>query len=92
MSKEGAMILKEKAREFLENSEYLFRNGKYDLATFNLEQSCQLLLKYALLVKAGAYPKTHSILRLLREVEKALPDKDVSGIIKSENYQDTQTG
>lgn len=84
MSGEEAKILKERAADFLENAKHLFKTGKYDLAAFNLEQSCQLLLKYVLLVKAGTYPRTHSIRRLLGEVEKAFPDKGISKLIKSE--------
>jgi HEPN domain-containing protein len=40
------------------------------LAAFNIEQYCQLILKYKLLVKTGTYPRTHSILRLIRELSK----------------------
>ncbi len=84
MSSEEARILKERAADFLENAKYLLKIGKYDLAAFNLEQSCQLLLKYILLVKAGTYPRTHSIRRLLMEVEKALPEKGISKLMESE--------
>jgi len=33
-----------------------------------LEQYCQLILKYKLLVKKGSYPRTHSLRRLIREL------------------------
>ncbi|RLE53676.1 MAG: DNA-binding protein, partial [Candidatus Methanomethylicota archaeon] len=42
----------------------------YDLAAFNIEQYCQLMLKYKLLIKTGTYPRTHSVIRLLRELSK----------------------
>ena len=44
--------------------------GVYDLAAFNIEQYCQLILKYKLLVKTGTYPRTHSIMRLIRELSE----------------------
>ena len=35
---------------------------------FNLEQYCQLIVKYKLLVLRGSYPRTHSLRRLIREL------------------------
>jgi HEPN domain-containing protein len=37
---------------------------------FSVEQHCQLMLKYKLLLKTGAYPRTHSLIRLVRELAK----------------------
>lgn len=54
----------------MRNAKELFDKGVYDLAAFNIEQYCQLILKYKLLVKTGTYPRTHSILRLIRELSK----------------------
>ncbi|MEM0233056.1 MAG: HEPN domain-containing protein [Candidatus Nezhaarchaeales archaeon] len=70
MSLEEAQILRERAKAFLKNAESLFKEGVYDLAAFNVEQYCQLMLKYKLLVKTGTYPRTHSIIRLVRELSK----------------------
>ena len=39
---------------------------QYDLAMFSLEQYCQLILKYKLLIKTGTYPRAHSITYLLK--------------------------
>ena len=70
MSLEEAEILRERAEAFLKNAERLIAEGIYDLAAFNIEQYCQLILKYKLLIKTGTYPRTHSIIRLLRELSK----------------------
>lgn len=70
MSLEEAEVIKERAEAFLSNAEELFEKGVYDLAAFNIEQYCQLMLKYKLLVKTGTYPRTHSIVKLIRELAK----------------------
>jgi len=58
--------LREHAEAFLRNAEELFQKGVHDLSAFNLEQYCQLILKYKLLVKTGMYPRTHSLMTLIR--------------------------
>ncbi|MEZ0346098.1 MAG: HEPN domain-containing protein [Infirmifilum sp.] len=70
MSFEEAEVIRERAEAFLRNAEDLLERGVYDLAAFNIEQYCQLMLKYKLLVKTGTYPRTHSIVRLVRELAK----------------------
>jgi HEPN domain-containing protein len=70
VSFEEAEILRLRAEAFLRNAERLYAEGEYDLAAFNIEQYCQLVLKYKLLVKTGAYPRTHSLIRLIRELAK----------------------
>lgn len=67
----GEDLLKERAYSFLRNARRLLEEGDYDLAAFSLEQFCQLLLKYELIVRTGSYPKTHSLLRLMRDLSKA---------------------
>lgn len=66
MSFEEAEILRERAESFLRNAEELFLKGVYDLAAFNIEQYCQLIVKYKLLMKTGAYLGTRSLIKLLR--------------------------
>ncbi len=68
MSFEEAELLRERAESFLANAEELAAKGNYDLAAFNVEQYCQLILKYCLLVKVGTYPRTHSLIGLLRNL------------------------
>ncbi|MCC6020909.1 MAG: HEPN domain-containing protein, partial [Thermoproteaceae archaeon] len=71
VSFEEAEILRLRAEAFLRNAERLYAEGEYDLAAFNIEQYCRLVLKYKLLVKTGAYPRAHSLVRLVRELAKA---------------------
>jgi HEPN domain-containing protein len=73
LSFEEAEVLRERAEAFLENAKHLTNTGLYDLAVFNLEQHCQLLLKYKLLIKTGTYPRTHSLTRLTAELAKLEP-------------------
>ncbi|HDN75587.1 MAG TPA: HEPN domain-containing protein [Acidilobales archaeon] len=68
MSFEEAEIIKRRADAFLRNAIRLIDEGEYDLAMFSLEQYCQLILKYQLLIKKGTYPRTHSLRRLIREL------------------------
>ena len=68
LSYEEAELLKRRAEAFLRNSEYLIEVGEWDLAAFNLEQYCQLILKYKLLIKSGSYPRTHSLRELIRRL------------------------
>ncbi|MEM3404549.1 MAG: HEPN domain-containing protein [Nitrososphaeria archaeon] len=68
MSFEEAELLRERAENFLANAEELSVRGNYDLAAFNVEQYCQLILKYYLLVKVDTYPRTYSLMNLLRDL------------------------
>ena len=70
LSLEEAEILRERAEAFLKNAERPVMEGVYDLAAFNIEQHYQLMLKYKLLIKTGTYPRTRSVIRLLRELSK----------------------
>ncbi|PLJ78674.1 MAG: DNA-binding protein [Thermofilum sp. NZ13] len=68
MPLEEAELLRRRAHSFLHNAERLLDEGEYDLAVFNLEQYCQLILKYRLLVAKGTYPRTNMLRRLIREL------------------------
>jgi len=74
MSFQDIEILKDRADAFLKNAEKLAEEGVQDLAAFNIEQYCQLILKYKLLAKTGTYPRTHSVIRLIREFSRTFPD------------------
>lgn len=74
LSFEEIEIIRKRANGFLRNAEYLISIGEWDLAVFSLEQYCQLILKYKLLLKTGSYPRTHSIRRLIRELAKVKPE------------------
>jgi HEPN domain-containing protein len=83
MSFKEAEILRERAEAFLENAEKLVKEGKYDLAAFCIEQYCQLVLKYKLLLKTGTYPRIHSIMSLLRLLSGM--SRDVKAFIENSN-------
>ncbi|MEM2574231.1 MAG: HEPN domain-containing protein, partial [Candidatus Jordarchaeales archaeon] len=72
-----------RAEAFLRNAEQLLKSGEWDLAVFNLEQYCQLILKYKLLVETGSYPRTHSLRRLIRELARIHPD--LSSLVEDES-------
>lgn len=74
MSFEEAEVIRDRAEAFLKNAEGLVEEGIWDLAAFNIEQYCQLMLKYKLLIKTGTYPRTHSAMRLIRELSKISQD------------------
>jgi len=81
---EEAETLKNRAYVSLHNAKRLFEEEEYDLAAFNIRRFCQLILKYKLLVKAGTYPRTHSLLRLMRELSKLSSSKNLENFIDSE--------
>jgi HEPN domain-containing protein len=68
VSFEEAELLRSRAESFLRNALRLIEEGEADIAVFSLEQYCQLILKYKLLVYTGSYPRTHSIRQLIREL------------------------
>ncbi|MEM1756529.1 MAG: HEPN domain-containing protein [Candidatus Bathyarchaeia archaeon] len=73
MSIEEVEVIRRRAEAFLANAQRLLEGGEWDLAVFSLEQYCQLILKYKLLVKFGSYPRTHSLRRLIRELAVVSP-------------------
>lgn len=84
LSAEEAAIIKDRAYAYLKNAKRLFEEAEYDLAAFSAEQFCQLLVKYKLLVETGTYPRTYSIVRLLRELETATSGSGLSTFIDAE--------
>jgi HEPN domain-containing protein len=70
VSFEEVELLRSRAESFLRNALRLIEEGEADIAVFSLEQYCQLILKYKLLVYTGSYPRTHSIRLLIRELGK----------------------
>jgi len=75
MMRKEADLLRKRALNFLKNAKDLFKKGIFDIAAFNLEQFCQLYLKYKLFMEIGEFPKTHSIRDLLLELGKASSKK-----------------
>lgn len=65
--------MRRRAEGFLRNALRLIDEGEADLAVFNLEQYCQLILKYRLLLAKGSYTRTRSLRRLIRELGEVDP-------------------
>lgn len=61
----------------------MLESREWDLSVFNLEQYCQLILKYKLLIKTGSYPRTHSLKALIREIAKINPK--ILSLVKDED-------
>jgi len=70
-------LLKKRAKAFLEDAKVDFARGDYDLVLFHVEQFLQLFLKYLLYQKIGDYPKTHSVVRLVRDLIKVYESKEL---------------
>jgi len=68
---------KEKADAFLDTAIYNFERGRYDLAAFNIEQAVQLYIKTKLLELLGEFPRTHSLVTLLRELSRVFKEEEV---------------
>lgn len=78
---EEYMALIERYRRFLITAELQIDKGFYDLAVFSLEQALQLRLKAALLALGAAYPRTHSVRRLLELVHQITGNKEVKNLL-----------
>ncbi len=59
----------EKARGFEDMAKMNFEKQRYDLAMFCLEQAVQIYIKSKLLELVGEFPRTHDIVKLLRELD-----------------------
>lgn len=70
----GGDFLKRRAKAFLESAQADFARGSYDLVLFHVEQFLQLYLKHLLYRKIGDFPKTHSVVRLIKDVIKVYSD------------------
>jgi len=84
MHRGGVDSLRERASEFLYESESAFRSGRYNLACFLSDQAVQLYIKSALLELVGDYPRTYSIRMLLNEVLKCRPSTEPEGLIRED--------
>ncbi len=72
--REEILLYLDRAKKFRRNAEFNFRNNDYDLAMFHIEMAMQLLIKAKLLHLKGYFEKTHSLRKLLSELE------DVEGV------------
>ena len=69
-------FLKDRAERFFKNAIELFNRGEYDLSAFNIEQSVQLFLKYAIWKKLGDFERTHEISKLLNDYMQVAKHKE----------------
>lgn len=77
-------ILRKRAHMFLESSKDLLERGFYDLVVFNLEQYCRLILRYRLLIEIGKYPRTYSLIELVKALSEIKPKVRV--LLEKEEY------
>ena len=77
-------LLKKRALSFLRDAKVDYEHEDYDLALFHVEQFVQLYSKYLLYKKIGDCPKTHSVVRLLRDLVKVYGDCGLKGLISED--------
>ena len=76
--------MKRRAEAFPRNAERLIDESEWDLAVFSLEQYCQLLIRFKLLIKHGGYTRTHSLRRLIRELGES--DRRILRLVEDTRY------
>lgn len=69
-SREEAELMRRRGLAFLRLARYSSRRKPYDVAAFNAEQAAQLFLKATLLELVGDFPRTHSTIFLLKELQR----------------------
>lgn len=79
-----AEYLRNNARDFFYEGERLLKEGKYNLAIFNLEQALQLAVKYTLFQLTGSFPKTHEVTHLLSIVASLTNNETLRDILNNE--------
>ncbi|MBS7635624.1 HEPN domain-containing protein [Candidatus Bathyarchaeota archaeon] len=79
-------LLRRRALSFLRDAKGDFEQGDYDLVLFHVEQFIQLYSKYLLYRRIGDYPKTHSIIRLLKDLVRVYDARDLDGFL-NENLE-----
>ncbi|MEM1986636.1 MAG: HEPN domain-containing protein [Nitrososphaeria archaeon] len=73
--------LLKKELSFLRNAKNDYEQNDYDLVLFHIEHFIQLYTKYLLYKKIGGYPKTHSIIRLLKDLAKVYESKELETLL-----------
>ncbi|MEM1850021.1 MAG: HEPN domain-containing protein [Desulfurococcaceae archaeon] len=76
-------ILRRRAESFLRHAIDDFDRRDYDLVLFHVEQAIQLYAKYLLYRRLGDFPKTHSIVGLLKDLVKIYGSKELESVIGS---------
>jgi len=74
LSGERVNAMKERAGAFLELASELADRGRLDIASFSVQQACQLRVKASLLRLTGEMPRIHSIRELLGILAKRMEE------------------
>ena len=82
LSSEEAEALKRRSSEYMQTYEFHASKSMYALAMFDLEQALQLYVKARLLEEGVAYPRTHSIRRLLELLASVKNDDRLRELVK----------
>lgn len=70
-------FLEKRAKEFWERASEDFQKARYNLSALDIEQAVQLWLKYLIFLKAGDFPKTHYLDRLINELGQVYNCKNI---------------
>lgn len=65
---DASKFLKKRVEEFWERASEDFQKVRYNLCALDVEQAVQLWLKHLIFLKAGDFPKTHYLDRLINEL------------------------
>ena len=82
LSSEEAEALRRRSSEYMQTYEFHISRGMYALAMFDLEQALQLYVKARLLEEGVAYPRTHSLRRLLDLLAGVKNDDRLRRVVK----------
>jgi HEPN domain-containing protein len=82
LSGEEVNSLRRRSREYVQTYEFHLSREMYALAIFDLEQALQLNVKASLLEEGVAYPRTHSVRRLLELLADVRNDDKLRGIVR----------
>ncbi len=80
-------FLKERAKDFYKLAKRNLHEGFYNVSAFEIEQACQLYLKYLLFKKVGDYPRVHFLSTLLEELYKATEDERIKVFLEKHNLE-----
>jgi len=82
LSSEEAEALRRRSSDYMQTFDFHMSRGMYALAIFDLEQAAQLYVKARLLEEGVAYPRTHSIRRLLELLAGIKGDERLKKVVK----------
>ncbi|MFN4227550.1 MAG: HEPN domain-containing protein [Candidatus Ratteibacteria bacterium] len=77
MRKKEISFLKIRCLEFWEEGNHLYKEKKYNLSIFNIEQALQLWIKYLIAKKVGDWPKTHYFSDLIKNLYEVYENEEI---------------